>query len=197
MACEVVAAETGLPLLRVNAATLVDKYIGETEKNLARAFSQARAAGAILLFDEADALFGSRTEVKGANDRYANLETNVLLQLMEEHRGVVLLTTNLKRNMDVAFMRRIAFKIDFDLPDAKVRADIWRVSLPSGEVDDGIDHARLGKVFPIAGGGIKSAVLRAAYRAAAAGRKISMKADLAACADLECQALGKIIAWKE
>jgi SpoVK/Ycf46/Vps4 family AAA+-type ATPase len=196
LACEVVAAECGLPLLRVNAAVLVDKYIGETEKNLARAFAQARAAGAILLFDEADALFGARTQVKGANDRYANLETNVLLQLMEEHAGVVLLTTNLAGNIDRAFLRRIAFKIALAPPDEAARAAIWRIALAGVQTEETVDVELLAERFPLAGGGIRNAVLRAAYRAAAAGRKIT-QADLGGCAALEYQGSGRVVAWRE
>src|SRR5262249_54893720 len=130
LAAEVVAAEAALPLLRVNVATLVDKYIGETEKNLARVFREVRSAGAVLCFDEADALFATRTSVRGANDRYANLEVNVLLDLMEEHTGVVILTTNLKKNIDEAFRRRIGYAIEFTTPDAALRERIWRRLLP-------------------------------------------------------------------
>ncbi len=195
MAAEVVASEVGLPLRRVNVATLVDKYIGETEKNLARVFAQARAGTNVLLFDEADSLFGGRTEVKGANDRYANLETNVLLQLMEDHTGIVILTTNLKRSIDQAFMRRISYKVQFKPPEAPQRRRLWDGLLPANDRAPDIDLAALAESFPMAGGDIKSAVMRAAYRAAGAARKISM-ADLVECAQLECQAMGRVISWK-
>jgi ATPase family associated with various cellular activities (AAA) len=195
MAAEVVAHEVDLPLRRVNVATLVNKYIGETEKNLQRVFVEARNDSCILLFDEADSLFGARTDVKGANDRYANLEVNVLLQLMEEHGGVVILTTNLRRNIDQAFMRRLSYKVQFDVPDDGLREHIWRGMLPRDECDPTVDVRSLACAFPLAGGDIKSATLRASYRAAATGRKVSM-ADLVECAQLECQAKGRVVSWR-
>lgn len=194
-ACEVIAAEVGLPLMRVNVATLVDKYIGETEKNLVRVFEQAQGQGGILFFDEADALFGARTDVSRATDRYANLETNLLLQLMEQFSGVVLLTTNLKQNIDQAFMRRITFKIYFDAPEAPERAKLWRMILPTDRYADGIDFGRLAQSFELTGGSIRAASLRAAYRATAANRRISLE-DLADCAQLETQGMGRVATWQ-
>ena len=158
-ACEVVAAEVGLPLMRVNVSSLVDKYIGETEKNLARVFAQAQAQGGILFFDEADALFGTRTDVSRAQDRYANLETNLLLQLMESFSGVVLLTTNLKKNIDQAFMRRIMFKIYFETPEPPERERLWKTVLGVNLFAPGIDFVRLAKGFELSGGSIRAAVL--------------------------------------
>lgn len=193
-ACEVVAAEVGLPLMRVNVASLVDKYIGETEKNLERVFAQAQAQGGILFFDEADALFGARTDVTRAQDRYANLETNLLLQLMESFSGVVLLTTNLKQNIDQAFLRRIMFKVYFETPEPKERERIWRSIMPAEEFAEGIDFPRLAKTFELTGGSIRAAALRAAYRAAAAGSRIAM-ADLVDCAQLETQGMGRVATW--
>jgi len=193
--CEVIAAEVGLPLMRVNVASLVDKYIGETEKNLARVFQQAQAHGGILFFDEADALFGARTEVSRAQDRYANLETNLLLQLMEEFAGVVLLTTNLKRNIDQAFMRRIMYKVYFDVPEARERALLWRGLVPPSRCAGPIDFMTLGQSFELAGGSIRSAALRAAYRCRAMGRGLTM-ADLVECAKLESASMGRVAAWK-
>ena len=194
VAAEVVAHEVGLPLQRVNASALVDKYIGETEKNLSRVFAQARGGNYVLLFDEADALFGTRTDVRGANDRYANLEVNVLLQLMEEHSGVVILTTNLTKNIDQAFLRRINYKVRFELPDEEQREKLWDGLLPAYERSPDVDLAELARAFPMSGGDIKSAVLRAAYRAAGQGRKLGMN-DLVDCAQLECQAMGRVVAW--
>ncbi|MEJ7599249.1 MAG: ATP-binding protein [Kofleriaceae bacterium] len=194
MAAEVIAHEVGLPLRKVNVSTLVDKYIGETEKNLARVFAQARAGTNILLFDEADALFGTRTEVKGANDRYANLEINVLLQLMEEHSGVVILTTNLKRSIDQAFLRRISYKLEFKFPEAPQRRKLWDGLLPAQQRATDLNLRQLAEVFPLSGGDIKSAVMRAAYRAAARDGVISMN-DLVECAQLESEAMGRVIAW--
>jgi MoxR-like ATPase len=192
--CEVIAAEVGLPLMRVNVASLVDKYIGETEKNLVRVFEQAQAQGGILFFDEADALFGNRTDVSRAQDRYANLETNLLLQLMEQFTGVVLLTTNLKQNIDQAFMRRIMFKVYFDPPEAPERARLWRSVLPPDRFEPGVDFARLARSFELSGGSIKAAALRAAYRAMAAGRRVSIE-DLVDCAQLEVQGMGRVATW--
>jgi len=193
-ACEVIAAEVGLPLMRVNVASLVDKYIGETEKNLVRVFAQAQGQGGILFFDEADAMFGARTDVSRAQDRYANLETNLLLQLMEQFTGVVLLTTNLKQNIDAAFMRRIMFKVYFEAPEPVERVKLWRTVLPSERYEQGIDFGRLARTFELSGGSIRAAALRAAYRATAAKRAVSM-ADLAECAQLETHGMGRVAAW--
>ena len=194
MACDVIAAEVKLPLTRVNVAALVDKYIGETEKNLTRVFAQARARGGILLFDEADALFATRTAVGRAADRYANLETNLLLQLLEEHPGIVLLTTNLKGNLDQAFLRRLTFKVSFAVPDARSRDKLWRLHLPSDHAVDAGGLARLATTFELSGGGIKNAVVRACYRAVGANRPVGL-GDLADCAQLETAAMGKVAAW--
>ena len=193
-ACEVIAAEVGLPLMRVNVASLVDKYIGETEKNLVRVFAQAQGQGGILFFDEADAMFGARTDVSRAQDRYANLETNLLLQLMEQFTGVVLLTTNLKQNIDPAFMRRIMFKVYFEAPEPVERVKLWRSVLPKERYEQDIDFGRLARTFELSGGSIRAAALRAAYRATAAKRPVSM-ADLAECAQLETHGMGRVATW--
>lgn len=192
--CEVIAAEVGLPLMRVNVPSLVDKYIGETEKNLAHVFAQAQGQGGILFFDEADALFGARTDVSHAQDRYANLETNLLLQLMEQFSGIVLLTTNLKKNIDQAFMRRIMFKVYFETPEEPERERLWRTALGETMFAEGIDFRRLANAFELSGGSIRAALLRAAYRATAANRKIQMP-DLVECAQLEVQAMGRVATW--
>jgi AAA+ superfamily predicted ATPase len=191
LACDVVAAEVGLPLMRVDVATLVDKYVGETEKNLTRVFEEARARGGILFFDEADALFGSRTDGSRAQDRYANLATNLLLQLMERFTGVVLLTTNLKRNIDPAFMRRITYKVYFDTPEVDERLQLWSMHLPLGACGDGVDVHQLAAAFELNGGSIRAAAMRAAYRAAAAERCLDM-ADLVDCAKLEAAGMGRV-----
>ncbi len=195
LACEVIAVEVGLPLARVNVATLVDKYIGETEKNLSRVFEQATAHGGILFFDEADSMFGARTEVSRAQDRYANLATNLLLQLMEDFSGIVLLTTNLKRNIDQAFMRRLTFKVYFDPPESTERERLWRLHLPDHVCGAGVDVARLASAFELTGGSIRAASLRAAYRAAAASRHIEMK-DLVDCAKLEAAGMGRVASFQ-
>jgi len=193
LACDVIAAEVELPLMRVNVATLVDKYIGETEKNLTRVFEQARAHGGILLFDEADALFGQRVEASRAQDRYANLETNLLLQLMEEHSGIVFLTTNLRRNIDQAFMRRITFKVYFDTPDAEHRAQLWARLIPTAHSEP-LDVSALAEEYELTGGAIRNAVVRACYRASDEGRQLLLD-DLVDCARLEAVAMGKVASW--
>ncbi|GMV44169.1 MAG: ATPase [Myxococcales bacterium] len=189
---EILAAELGMPLHRVNVAQVLDKYVGETEKNLARVFAEARAAGSLLLFDEADALFASRVNVESGQDRHANLEINLLLQLMERHEGIVVLTTNLKQGIDKAFERRIGWKVHFPFPDATDRERIWRALLPSkAPAARDIDFHELAFRFELSGGGVKNAVLRAAYRAAAGDRPINM-GDLEAAAEHECAASGKL-----
>ena len=195
LACEVIAAEVGLPLMRVSVASLVDKYVGETEKNLTRVFAEARRNGGILFFDEADALFGTRTDVGRAQDRYANLETNLLLQLMEEHSGVVLLTTNLKRNIDQAFMRRITYKVYFDTPESPEREQLWRLHVPKQACGGSVDVGRLAHAFELTGGSIRAAAMRAAYRAAAASRRIDMN-DLVECAKLEVAGMGRVASFQ-
>src|SRR5271163_1808285 len=125
MAAEIHAHELGLDLYKIDLSTVVSKYIGETEKNLARIFAEAETSNAILFFDEADALFGKRSEVRDSHDRYANIEINYLLQKMEEHEGVVILATNFRKNMDHAFVRRIHFTVEFPLPGEIDRRRIW------------------------------------------------------------------------
>jgi SpoVK/Ycf46/Vps4 family AAA+-type ATPase len=192
LSAEVIAAELGLTLYRVNVANIVSKYIGETEKNLTRIFAEARGTQSILLFDEADSLFAKRVEVKGSNDRFANMETNVLLQLIERYEGLVILTTNLKTSIDTAFERRLSFKINFPFPDAATRTTIWRQMLPdTAPLAADLDYDLLGASFELSGGSIKNAVLRAAYRAASSNSKLTM--DLfEEAARRECQAAGKL-----
>jgi SpoVK/Ycf46/Vps4 family AAA+-type ATPase len=192
LSAEVIAAELGLSLMRVNVANVVSKYIGETEKNLTRVFAEARGSQSILLFDEADSLFSKRVEVKQANDRFANMEVNVLLQLIERYDGLVILTTNLKTSIDNAFERRLSFKVNFPFPDAATRATIWQQLLPSGApLEPDVDFDVLGESFELSGGSIKNAVLRAAYRAAATHVKLSME-GFEEAARRECQAAGKL-----
>jgi SpoVK/Ycf46/Vps4 family AAA+-type ATPase len=144
---------------------VVSKYIGETEKNLKRVFDAAEESGAILLFDEADALFGKRTEVKDSHDRHANIEVSYLLQRMESYQGLAILTTNLRKNIDEAFLRRIQFIVEFPFPDAELRERIWRSIFPPQTPLDGVDHRRLAKLA-VAGGNIKNIARNAAYLAA-------------------------------
>jgi len=173
MAAEVLANELQLELYRIDLASMVSKYIGETEKNLRRLFDAAEASGAVLLFDEADALFGKRCEVKDSNDRYANIEVSYLLQRMEAYRGLAILTTNLKGAIDVAFQRRLRFVVQFPFPDAVLREQIWRGVFPSATPTNGIDHAKLAQLN-VAGGNIRSIALNAAFLAADAGVAVDM-----------------------
>ena len=144
MAAEVLANELRLDLYRIDLSAVVSKYIGETEKNLRRVFDAAEEGGAILLFDEADALFGKRSEVKDSHDRYANIEVSYLLQRMEAYRGLAILTTNLKGALDTAFLRRIRFIVHFPFPDAAQRADIWRRIFPRQTPTENLDRRQIG-----------------------------------------------------
>jgi vesicle-fusing ATPase len=172
LAAEVLAGELGLDLYRIDLAGTVSKYIGETEKNLRRVFDAAEASGAVLLFDEADALFGKRGEVKDGHDRYANLEVAYLLQRMESYRGLAILTTNLRSNVDRAFLRRVRFVVQFPFPDAEQRAEIWRLAFPAATPIDGIAAERLARLT-VSGGSIRSIAVSAAFAAAAAGTAVT------------------------
>jgi len=167
-------------MYKIQLSQVVSKYIGETEKNLRLVFEEARSANCILFFDETDALFGKRSEVKDAHDRHANIETAFLLQQMEEYDGVVIMATNLLQNIDAAFMRRISFVIGFPFPDAPTRRLLWEKML-EGEVPvaSDVDFAFLANQFRLAGGNIKNIVLHAAFQAAAAKSPITMKHLLA------------------
>jgi len=165
LAAEVLAGELALDLYRIDLAATVSKYIGETEKNLRRLFDAAEASGAVLLFDEADALFGKRGEVKDGHDRYANLEVAYLLQRMESYRGLAILTTNLQSNLDRAFLRRLRFVVQFPFPDADQRAEIWRRTFPAAAPLDGVDAAVLARLT-VSGGSIRAIALSAAFAAA-------------------------------
>ena len=171
MAAEAIANAAELDLYRIDLASTVSKYIGETEKNLARLFDAAEASGAVLLFDEADALFGKRSDVKDSHDRYANIEIAYLLQRIEAYRGLAILTTNLKSALDKAFLRRIRCVVQFPFPDEALRERLWRRQIPVAAPQRIVDWARLAKA-PLAGGHIRSAVLHAAFAAAAAARDI-------------------------
>jgi adenylate kinase family enzyme len=175
MVAQVLAAELGLDLFRVDLATVVSKYIGETEKNLERIFTAADGSNAILFFDEADALFGKRSEVSDSHDRYANIEVAYLLQRMELYPGAVILATNFKRNIDDAFIRRLDFVVDFPFPEADDRKKIWRLVLPqAAPVSDDIDLDFLATQFKLSGGAIRNCSLAAAFRAADEDGEISM-----------------------
>jgi vesicle-fusing ATPase len=171
MAAEVLAGSLALDLYRVDLSAMVSKYIGETEKNLGSVFEAAEASGAVLLFDEADALFGRRSEVRDSHDRYANLEVAYLLQRMEAYRGLAILTTNLRGNVDRAFLRRIRFVVQFPFPDAAARAELWRLALPEALPVAGLDPLALAQL-QLSGGAIRSIALSAAFAAADAGTPV-------------------------
>jgi hypothetical protein len=189
MAAEILAGELELDLLRVNLAGIVSKYVGETSKNLHRIFDAAQRSGAILLFDEADALFGTRTEVRDSHDRYAVLEINHLLQLMQDYRGLAILATNRRSAVDGAFLRRLRFVIEFGFPGPAERALIWQRSFPAQADCDELDFGRLSRL-EIPGGNIRSITLNAAFLAASAARPITM-ADIASAARLEYAKIGR------
>jgi hypothetical protein len=176
MAAQVMARDLGQELYRVDLSRVMSKYIGETEKNLSRLFDDARASGAILFFDEADALFGKRSEVKDAHDRYANLEIGYLLQRMEEHVGTTILATNRMRDLDEAFTRRFHFILDFPLPSPPERRRIWAGMLPPEALkDQEIDLEQLAENYEISGGEIRNSVIIAAFMAASEGVPISLR----------------------
>lgn len=173
MAAEVLADELRLDLYHIDLSAVVSKYIGETEKNLRRIFDAAEECGAILLFDEADALFGKRSEVKDSHDRYANIETSYLLQRMEAYRGLAVLTTNMKQALDTAFLRRIRFVVQFPFPDATQRAAIWRRIFPADTPTDGLDVEKLTRLS-VTGGNIRNIAMNAAFLAADDGQSVGM-----------------------
>ena len=173
MAASVLAHQLQLDLYRIDLSQVVNKYIGETEKNLARVFDAAEDSGAILLFDEADALFAKRTEVKNSHDRNANMETSYLLQRMESYSGIAILTTNLKKEMDTAFMRRIRFAIQFPFPDSSTREQIWQRIFPEQTPLESIDIGKLASL-DVAGGNIRNIALNAAFLAADNNESVKM-----------------------
>ncbi len=173
MAAEVIANDLNLDLYRIDLSQVVSKYIGETEKNLKKVFDAAEGGGAILLFDEADAIFGKRSDVKDSHDRFANIEISYLLQRVEVYRGLAVLTTNMKNALDSAFMRRIRFVVRFPFPDAEQRAEIWRRTFPAATPIDNLDMKRLGRMN-LAGGNIRNIALNAAFLAADLGQPVTM-----------------------
>jgi SpoVK/Ycf46/Vps4 family AAA+-type ATPase len=195
LAAEVISRELELDCYKIDLSGLVSKYIGETEKNLSRVFQEAETSNAILFFDEADALFGKRTEISDAHDRYANIETSFLLQKMEEYEGIVILATNLRDNMDEAFTRRIRFIVEFPFPDAEQRMTIWKRHFPDeAPVNDDIDYELLSRKVQVAGGNIKNIVLNAAFLAAGNGQVIGMD-HLIQGTKREYEKIGKL--WDE
>jgi SpoVK/Ycf46/Vps4 family AAA+-type ATPase len=189
LAAEAIARELGVNLMRIDLRRVVSKYVGETEKNLERVFREAEASGAALLFDEADALFGKRSEVKDSHDRYANIEVSYLLQRMEAYRGLAILTTNLKSALDPAFQRRLRFVVQFPFPDAQQRGEIWRRVFPPQTPTRELDYARLARLH-VAGGAIRNIALGAAFLAADQDAPVEMR-HLLHAAQAECGKLDR------
>jgi SpoVK/Ycf46/Vps4 family AAA+-type ATPase len=193
MAAEVMARALGLDLYKIDLAAVISKYIGETEKNLERIFSAATDANAILFFDEADALFGKRSEVHDSHDRYANIEIAYLLQRMEQYDGLAILATNVRQHMDEAFTRRLQFVVEFPYPDEMYRRQIWQVCFPpEAPRDPTLDFDHLARKFRLSGGNIKNIVLGAAFLAASETAPISM-GHLIQATRREYQKMGKVL----
>ena len=193
MAAEAMANELGLNLFQIDLSTIVSKYIGETSSNLSAIFREAENTATLLFFDEADALFSKRTEVKDAHDRYANQEVNYLLQRVEQYEGLVVLATNLRKNIDDAFLRRLQFVVDFPMPGESQRELIWQSQFPPGAPrNSSIDLAFLARQFKISGGSIHNIVLSAAFAAAEEGSPIAMR-HLVAALRLETLKEGKLL----
>ena len=197
MSAEVIASDLGLDLYTVNLATVVDKYIGETEKNLERIFAEAGGVNAVLFFDEADAIFGKRSDVRDAHDRYANIESAYLLQRLETFDGLAVLATNLRANIDEAFTRRLDAILDFPEPTEELRRSLWQRCLaPPLPLADDIDYDFLAASFDFAGGSIRSASTSAAYLAAAEGVPVGMR-QLVAAVEQEYRKLGRLVLERE
>jgi SpoVK/Ycf46/Vps4 family AAA+-type ATPase len=197
MAAEIMASELGLDVYKIDLSTVVSKYIGETEKNLARIFAEAETSNAILFFDEADALFGKRTEVRDSHDRYANIEINYLLQKMEEHEGVVILATNFRKNMDDAFVRRMHFTVEFPLPCEADRRRIWERIWPEETPQSAdLDFEFMARRFEMPGGNIRNVAMAAAFLAASDGGVVSMS-HLLHGTRREYQKMGKVVSQGE
>jgi hypothetical protein len=197
MSAEVIAGELGLDLYTVNLATVVDKYVGETEKNLERIFAEAGGVNAVLLFDEADAIFGKRSEVRDAHDRYANIESAYLLQRMETFDGLAILATNLRSNIDDAFTRRLDMIIDFPPPDEQSRLAIWqRCLLPPVPSAPDLDLGFCAKAFTLSGGNIRSAATTAGYLAAGRSGTVGMP-ELISAIQQEYRKLGRLVLERE
>ncbi len=175
LASEIVAGELSLDVFKLDLSSVVSKYIGETEKNLDEVFSAASAGNMVLFFDEADSLFGKRSEVRDAHDRYANIEVSYLLQRLEAYEGLVILATNFEKNIDEAFMRRIHVRVEFPLPGVAQRERIWRLNLPSAAPIGDVDLHWLAERFEVSGATIRSAAIRTAFAAADAGTPITME----------------------
>jgi len=191
LAAEIIAGDLGLDLYKLDLSSVVSKYIGETEKNLEKVFSAASAGNLVLFFDEADSLFGKRSEVTDARDRYANIEVSYLLQRLEAYDGLVVMATNFQKNIDDAFLRRIHVGIDFPMPEEPERRAIWQHAFPPGAPTKDLDWDFLARQFKLAGGNIKGAALHSAFLAAEAGSPITMEMVMLAL-KREFQKLGRL-----
>jgi hypothetical protein len=196
MSAQIIAAELGLDLYKIDLSTIVSKYIGETEKNLERIFTEAESSNAILFFDEADALFGKRSEVRDSHDRYANVEISYLLQRMEAYDGVTILATNLRANLDEAFTRRLQFVVDFPFPEEEDRLRIWRGLFPPQVPRADLDLAFMARRYKLAGGNIRNIILTAAYLASANGGLVTM-VHLLHGTRRELQKMGRLVNEKD
>jgi SpoVK/Ycf46/Vps4 family AAA+-type ATPase len=192
MAAGCIANELGLPLYRVDLSQVVDKYIGETEKKLEAVFKYAQSANVVLFFDEADALFGKRSEVKDAKDKYANTEVAFILQRIEQYSGMVILATNFINNIDEAFMRRMKYVVEFQMPEAAVRERIWRGSFSERVPQLDLDYEFLAEKIELSGGHIKNIVLNAAFLAAKDNSPVTMR-HIIYCVQNEFIKLGKSV----
>ena len=191
MAAQIIARQVQLDIYKIDLSSVVSKYIGETEKNLSKIFKEAETSNAILFFDEADALFGKRSQVKDAHDRYANIETGYLLQKMEEYEGVVILATNLSKNIDDAFLRRMQFIVEFPFPDKILRKQIWTGLFPEeAPLSKDIDFDFLSEKLKLTGGNIKNIAVASAFYAADRSKRIEMSHVMHA-AKREYQKMGK------
>ena len=192
MVAGVIATELGLDLYRVDLARVVSKWLGETEKNLAEVFDAAEDGQVLILFDEADSLFAKRTDVKTSNDRYANLEVNYLLQRLDTFEGVAVLTSNLDGAIDPAFKRRLSLRLQFPFPDEDMRVRLWAAHVtPQTPTEGQFDFADLARRFPMSGGYIRNAAIRAAFLAAHEGRSLSQDYLMRAI-QLEYREMGKL-----
>ena len=192
LAAEIIAGELSLDLYKVDLAALVSKWVGETEKNLSAVFAAAEASNVALFFDEADALFGKRSEVSDAHDRYANIELAYLLQRLERYEGLVMMATNLATNVDPAFLRRVTVSVDFPMPEELERRRIWERSFPPGAPCKDLDTGLLANLFRLSGGSIRNAALTAAFLAADASGPITMEVVVEAV-QREMRKLGRLL----
>jgi SpoVK/Ycf46/Vps4 family AAA+-type ATPase len=197
MAASILANEMGLDLYRIELSQVVSKYIGETEKNLSKIFEAAEGSGVILFFDEADAIFGKRSETKDAHDRYANIEVSYLLQKIEEYNGLVILASNFKQNIDEAFIRRMRFIINFPFPDKEMREKIWQKVFPKNTpIEKDIDFSLLAQNFALSGANIRNIALFSAFFAAEQEEEIQMKQIIDAL-KIELTKIGKTFKSKD